>query len=63
MSSDAHDARHTHVTTLLRDGIPVTVVAARVGHSDPSLTLKTYSHLLPGDDERASEAVERLMFG
>jgi integrase len=41
-----HDLRHVHATTLLLAGVPVHVVAARLGHADPSITLKVYAHVL-----------------
>jgi integrase len=41
-----HDLRHLHATTLLLAGVPVHVVAARLGHSDPAVTLRIYSHVL-----------------
>jgi len=41
-----HDLRHLHATTLLLAGVPVHVVAARLGHADPSITLKVYAHVL-----------------
>jgi len=31
-----HELRHTHATMLLRDGVPVHVVAKRLGHKDPA---------------------------
>jgi integrase len=40
------DLRHVHATTLLRAGVPVHVVAARLGHADPSITLRVYAHVL-----------------
>jgi len=33
-----HDLRHIHATTLLLSGVPVHVVAARLGHADPAIT-------------------------
>jgi len=39
-----HDLRHLHATTLLLAGVPVHVVAARLGHADPSITLKVYAN-------------------
>jgi hypothetical protein len=48
-----HDLRHTHITHLLRNGVPVHVVSAGAGHSSPTITLNTYAHLLGGDDDRA----------
>jgi len=41
-----HDLRHLHATTLLLAGIPVHVVAARLGHADPAVTLRVYAHVL-----------------
>jgi integrase len=41
-----HDLRHVHATTLLLAGEPVHVVAARLGHADPSITLKGYAHVV-----------------
>jgi integrase len=40
-----HDLRHLHVTSFLA-GVPVHVVAARLGHADPFVTLRVYSHVL-----------------
>jgi integrase len=36
-----HDLRHIHATTLLLSGVPVHVVAARLGHADPAITLRS----------------------
>lgn len=44
-----HDLRHTAATAALRAGMPVPVVARWLGHADASITLRTYSHLLPED--------------
>ena len=41
-----HDLRHLHATTLLLAGVPVHVVAARLGHADPAVTLRTYAHVV-----------------
>ena len=56
-----HTLRHTHITYLLRDGVPVHVVSARAGHSNPTITLNTYAHLLGGDDDRAAEQAEAMI--
>ncbi|MGZ4508199.1 MAG: site-specific integrase, partial [Blastococcus sp.] len=52
-----HDARHTAATLLLQQGIPARVVMDILGHSQISLTLGTYSHVVP---ELAHEAAERM---
>ena len=41
-----HDLRHVHATRLLLAGEPVHVVAARLGHADPSITLRVYAHVI-----------------
>jgi integrase len=45
-----HDLRHLHATTLLLARVPVHVVAARLGHADPAVTLQVYSHVLREHD-------------
>lgn len=58
-----HDCRHSHACTLLRAGISVHVVAARLGHADPSLTLRVYSHAIPSDGAAAAAAFARALGG
>ncbi|MFI6501947.1 tyrosine-type recombinase/integrase [Nonomuraea typhae] len=50
-----HDPRHVHATTLLMAGVPVHVVAARLGHADPAITLRVYAHVIT---EQAATAAE-----
>jgi integrase len=56
-----HGLRHTHITHLLRRGLPVHVVAARAGQAKASTTLDMYAHLLGGDDDRAAEQVDEML--
>jgi integrase len=41
-----HDARHSHASWLLAAGADVVAVSRRLGHSDPGVTLKVYSHFV-----------------
>jgi len=50
-----HDLRHIHATTLLLAGVPVHVVAARLGHADPSITLRVCAHVV---NEQLAEAAD-----
>ena len=43
-----HGLRHTHITHLLKSGVPVKVVSERAGHSSIVITLSIYAHVLPG---------------
>lgn len=51
-----HTLRHTAATLALTAGVPVHIVAARLG-DDPKTILDTYAHLLPQSDEQAAERV------
>ncbi|MGR5995474.1 tyrosine-type recombinase/integrase [Bacillus cereus] len=42
-----HEFRHSHASYLINRGVSPLVVAQRLGHSDVSTTLNTYSHLYP----------------
>ncbi len=41
-----HDLRHTAATLMLSRGVPVKVVSEMLGHSDVSITLSIYAHVL-----------------
>jgi integrase len=41
-----HDLRHVHGPALLLTGTQVHVVAARLGHVDPSITPWVYAHVI-----------------
>jgi integrase len=51
-----HVLRHTAATLALTAGVPVHIVAARLG-DDPKVVLSTYAHLLPRSDELAAQRV------
>jgi len=52
-----HDARHTAATLLLAQGVPARVVMELLGHSQVTLTLGTYTHVVP---ELARDAAVRM---
>ena len=54
-----HDLRHVHATTLLLAGVPVHVVAARLGHADPSVTLRVYAHVIRDQVAEAADIFAR----
>jgi integrase len=57
-----HVLRHTAATLALTEGVPVHIVATRLG-DDPNTVLSTYAHLLPQSDELAAERVAALLAG
>jgi integrase len=56
-----HGLRHTHVSALIAAGQNVYAVSKRIGHSDPALTLRTYSHLFSRKDDTAAAAIEAAL--
>ena len=56
-----HRLRHAHATLALTAGINPQTVAERLGHASVVITLDTYSHVLPGLQEEAAQAVEDLL--
>ena len=56
-----HDLRHTHATLLLKGGVHPKIVSERLGHANIGITLDTYSHVLPGLQERAAERFDEML--
>jgi integrase len=56
-----HDARHTHASLMLKQGIHPKIVQERLGHSTISMTLDIYSHVAPGLQEAAARSFDTLV--
>ena len=56
-----HDLRHTAATLMFKQGVHPKVVQERLGHSDISLTLNTYSHVLPSMQDDAADLIDELL--
>lgn len=55
-----HALRHTHATVLLAHNVHPKIVQERLGHSDISITIMTYSHVLPTIQRAAVEVFEKI---
>lgn len=53
-----HSLRHHHASRLIAAGVSVVAVQRRLGHSSASITLSTYSHLWPTDEQRILNALD-----
>jgi integrase len=53
-----HDLRHHYASMLIDGGESVVVVARRLGHANPSMTLNVYSHLFQDSEERTRSVVD-----
>lgn len=56
-----HDLRHAHATLMLASGVHPKVVSERLGHASVGITLDTYSHVLPGLQAAAAEALDAML--
>ncbi|MGE3138139.1 MAG: tyrosine-type recombinase/integrase [Thermoleophilia bacterium] len=45
-----HRLRHSAASIMLRERVPITVVAAQLGHADPAITARIYAHLVEDRD-------------
>lgn len=54
---DMHALRHTFASLLLSQGAPITEVSSYLGHADPQITLKVYSHWIP---RTKTDSISRL---
>jgi len=57
-----HDARHTHASLLLKQGVHPKIVQERLGHSSIQTTLDTYSHVAPGLQRAAVNKLDDFIF-
>jgi integrase len=55
-----HDARHSHASLMLKQGIHPKVVQERLGHSSIQITLDTYSHVVPGIQQMAATRLDDI---
>jgi len=56
-----HALRHFYASGLIAAGCDVVTVQRALGHSKPSTTLDTYSHLWPDSEDRTRSAAGALM--
>jgi integrase len=58
-----HDLRHFSATQAIAGGHDIRSVAARLGHADPSMTLRVYAHALTHLDRRIAGTMASVIDG
>lgn len=53
-----HGLRHSHVSMLLAQRVPVALISQRIGHSSTAVTLQVYSHAIQETVDQAASAVD-----
>jgi integrase len=56
-----HDARHTHASLLLKQGVHPKIVQERLGHAGIAITLDLYSHVAPGLQQAAANKFDDIV--
>jgi integrase len=63
ITTHLHGLRHFSATMAIGDGVDVRTVAGRLGHKDPSVTLRVYSHALEARDRDLASMLGKLVLG
>ena len=56
-----HDLRHSVASLLLSKGHSLKAVSQRLGHANPTMTLRVYAHTMPNDDAKLAEGLALMM--
>lgn len=57
-----HHLRHTAASQMLMAGVPISIVAERLGCTEANV-VRTYRHFIPGSDATAADLMDRLLQG
>ena len=55
-----HALRHSFVSLMINNGVPVPMISAMVGHSNIGITMNVYSHLLKETEVKSMEIIKEL---
>ncbi len=58
-----HSLRHFAATQLISAGVDPRTAASRLGHANPSMTLRVYAHATSETEQHAAEVGARLLAG
>ena len=57
-----HDLRHTFASLLIEKGENIKYNQTQLGHSNPTVTLNVYAHLLNTVNQRSEQTLESIEF-
>ena len=60
VEATAHALRHFYASALIAGGASVKQVQMVLGHASAMVTLRTYAHLWPGDDDRTRSIIDAV---
>jgi integrase len=53
-----HALRHSHASALIATGVDVVKISRRLGHADPTVTLRSCAHLFDKVDTATADAIK-----
>ena len=56
-----HSLRHSHASMLIAANVDIVEISKRLGHADPSITLKVYAHLFRSDNSKSAAAINATL--
>lgn len=57
-----HDVRHTYASLLIEQGENIKYIQTQLGHSNPTVTLNVYAHLMKPTNQAAAIRLEKAIF-
>lgn len=57
-----HGTRHSAISLLLSEGVPIQIAQQRAGHQDPKITLSVYSHVSKDKESLVADMLEDVLF-
>ena len=57
-----HDLRHTYASLLIEQGENIKYIQTQLGHSNPTMTLNVYAHLMKPVNQEAACRLENTIF-
>ena len=55
-----HDLRHSSCAYLIHLGVQPMIIKERLGHKDIRITLNTYGHLYPSEQEKVADMLDKM---
>ena len=57
-----HDLRHTYASLLIEQGENIKYIQIQLGHSNPTMTLNVYAHLMRPYNQESAQKLENSIF-
>lgn len=57
----SHALRHTHISLLAQENVPLKAIMERVGHHDPATTTVIYTHVTQNMQDKTRDLLENIL--